>query len=198
MHQTGTVFTTTSGWRGGEKYTVVKDQDADKTNSFAMPAAQIPDTLDNKDVSDAVLVAGKISVLKGSHILPEELHDAIVHHDLAAVKGMLQGIPDLVFSKVEGGATALDLAALVNDIPIMKLLLANKAAVSARDDSAGPGSLDRFCLFLSGGSVFWVRLPLVPAGGGSIPDRAFAPSGWSAVGGCCRTRCSVRARPEPR
>jgi hypothetical protein len=122
-------------WKGGGKATVVEDQDADKTISFVMPAAQIPDTLDNKAISDAVLVAGKISVLKGSHPLPEEFHDAIVEHDFETVTGMLQGIPDLVFSKYEGGLTALDLAAGVNDIRIMKLLLANKADVNAKDDS---------------------------------------------------------------
>jgi len=39
--------------------TVVKDQDVDKTITFVMPLAQIPNTLDKKAITDAVLAAGK-------------------------------------------------------------------------------------------------------------------------------------------
>jgi hypothetical protein len=41
---------------------VVKNQDAKASIAFVMPAAQIPDTLDTKAISDAVLATGKIIV----------------------------------------------------------------------------------------------------------------------------------------
>jgi hypothetical protein len=40
--------------------TVVKDEDVDKVITFVMPAAQMPDTLDKKAISDAFLASGKI------------------------------------------------------------------------------------------------------------------------------------------
>jgi len=39
---------------------VFEDQDAERAITFVMPAAQIPDTLDKKAISDAVLAVGKI------------------------------------------------------------------------------------------------------------------------------------------
>jgi hypothetical protein len=45
---------------GTAKVDVVKDQAAEKTISFSMPTAQIPDTLDKKAITDAVLAVGKI------------------------------------------------------------------------------------------------------------------------------------------
>jgi len=39
---------------------VFEDQDAERAITFVMPAAQIPDILDNKAISDAVLAPGKI------------------------------------------------------------------------------------------------------------------------------------------
>jgi len=44
------------------KNTVVKDQEAERAITFVMPAAQIPDTLDKKAISDAVLASGKILI----------------------------------------------------------------------------------------------------------------------------------------
>jgi hypothetical protein len=46
------------------KTTVVKDQAAERFITFVMPTAQIPDTLDKKAISDAVLAAGKIILAK--------------------------------------------------------------------------------------------------------------------------------------
>ena len=40
----------------------LKNQDAKTSIAFIMPAAQIPDTLDKKAISDAVLAVGKIIV----------------------------------------------------------------------------------------------------------------------------------------
>jgi hypothetical protein len=60
VHRTGTIYTTTQGWTGGGENTVVKDQEADRAITFVMPAAQIPDTLDKKAISDAVLAKGTI------------------------------------------------------------------------------------------------------------------------------------------
>jgi hypothetical protein len=57
--RTGTKYTTVSGWREDEN-TVVKDLAAEKTITFVVPAAQIPDTLDKKAITDAVLAVGKI------------------------------------------------------------------------------------------------------------------------------------------
>jgi hypothetical protein len=45
---------------GTTRRDVVKDQDAERAITFVMPAAQIPDTLDKKAISDAVLAGGKI------------------------------------------------------------------------------------------------------------------------------------------
>ena len=39
---------------------VVKNHDAMGAIAFVMPSAQIPDTLDKKAISDAVLASGKI------------------------------------------------------------------------------------------------------------------------------------------
>jgi hypothetical protein len=43
-----------------DEVTVVKDQAVEKTIAFVMPTAQIPDTLDKKVITDAVLAVGKI------------------------------------------------------------------------------------------------------------------------------------------
>jgi len=43
-----------------DENTVVKDREAKRAITFFMPSAQIPDTLDNKAISDAVLSSGKI------------------------------------------------------------------------------------------------------------------------------------------
>jgi len=42
--------------------TVVNDHPAVGSISFAMPAAQIPDTLDKKAIGNAVLAVGKIVI----------------------------------------------------------------------------------------------------------------------------------------
>lgn len=46
---------------------VVYDREAESAITFVMPTAQIPDTLDKKAVSDAVLAVGKISLVETSN-----------------------------------------------------------------------------------------------------------------------------------
>ncbi len=45
---------------GTVRHDVFEDQDAERTITFVMPAAQIPDTLDKKAITDAVLAVGEI------------------------------------------------------------------------------------------------------------------------------------------
>jgi len=45
-----------------DENTVVKDVDAEETITIVMPAARIPDTLDKKAITDAVLAVGKINI----------------------------------------------------------------------------------------------------------------------------------------
>jgi hypothetical protein len=59
LYQWGTKITTTSGVNVNEN-TVINDQETEKTIEFIMPTAQIPDTLDKKAITDAVLATGKI------------------------------------------------------------------------------------------------------------------------------------------
>ncbi len=66
FHQSGTVFHTQQGWRGGGEYTEVKDRDVERVIKFVVPAAQIPDTTDKKIVTDAVLAVGKIGLAESS------------------------------------------------------------------------------------------------------------------------------------
>lgn len=54
-----TTSTTTTYWRENE-VTVVKDQEADGAITFVMPVAQIPDTMDKKAITEAVLAKGTI------------------------------------------------------------------------------------------------------------------------------------------
>jgi hypothetical protein len=68
MHQTGTIFHTEQGWTGGGEYTVVKDRAVERMIKLVMPAAQMPDTMDKKAITDAVLAAGKISVLESAKV----------------------------------------------------------------------------------------------------------------------------------
>ena len=55
--QTGTEYRTTSWW---EQNDVVKDQAAERAITIVVPADQIPDTMDKKAISEAVLAAGKV------------------------------------------------------------------------------------------------------------------------------------------
>jgi ankyrin repeat protein len=60
-----------------------------------------------------------------------EIHDAAQAGDVAKVKSLLAGNPDLVNAKDEDGATPLHLA-MSKDVA--ELLLANKADVNAKDN----------------------------------------------------------------
>ena len=63
-----------------------------------------------------------------------EIHDAAKGGDLAKVKALLKGNPDLVFSKDEKGVMPLHVAAFVGAKDVVELLLASKADVNAKDN----------------------------------------------------------------
>jgi hypothetical protein len=64
-----------------------------------------------------------------------EIHDAARRGDLAKVKTLLQGNPDLVFSKDDIGATPLHYAAAYGQKDVAELLLASKADANAKDNN---------------------------------------------------------------
>ncbi len=64
-----------------------------------------------------------------------EIHDAARDGDLAKVKALLQGNPDLVYSKDSNGRTPLHCAALAGQKDIAELLLVNKADVVVTDSN---------------------------------------------------------------
>jgi ankyrin repeat protein len=63
-----------------------------------------------------------------------EFRSAAAKGDPAKVQALLNGHPDLVFSKNKNGATALYWAAFYGHKDVAELLLANKANVNAKDD----------------------------------------------------------------
>jgi ankyrin repeat protein len=114
---------------------VVKDREGERAITFVMPTAQIPDTLDKKAISDAVLAMGKISLDKSSDRspkLPSSLETAVINGDAEKVRALLKGAPDLVFSKDEKGWTLLHKAAALGHKDVAELLIANKADVNAK------------------------------------------------------------------
>jgi ankyrin repeat protein len=62
-----------------------------------------------------------------------EIREAVGKGDLVAVKALLEDNPDLVFRKGGLGWTPLHVAAFTGQKDVAALLLANKAAVNARD-----------------------------------------------------------------
>ena len=64
-----------------------------------------------------------------------EIHDAASSGDLAKLKTLLNGNPDLVFSKDEQGATPLHAAALTGNGDVAELLLDHRADVNARTNN---------------------------------------------------------------
>ncbi len=64
-----------------------------------------------------------------------EIHEAVKNNDLAKVRNLINGSPDLVFSKDEDGFTPLHLAAANGYKEMAELLLASKADVNAKDNS---------------------------------------------------------------
>jgi ankyrin repeat protein len=139
MHVTGTVTTTVQGWTRGVEYTVVKDRAVERIIKIAMSAAQIPDTMDKKAITEAVLAEGEIDLGDGKGNWPitptaaDKIRDAAADGDLAMVKTLLTDHPDLVFSKDERGDTPLHWAAGKNHKGVAELLLASKANVMAQD-----------------------------------------------------------------
>jgi ankyrin repeat protein len=79
-----------------------------------------------------IALAWNIPVLCQIH--ETAIHDAAMHGDLAKVKQLLKGNPDLVFSQdISLGQTPLHVAAGNGHRAVAELLLANKADVNARD-----------------------------------------------------------------
>ena len=66
-----------------------------------------------------------------------EIHKAAKKGDVGKVRKLLQGNPDLVFSKDEDGWTPLHLAAANGYRELAEFLLANKAEVNAKDNNGG-------------------------------------------------------------
>lgn len=75
------------------------------------------------------------------------IQDAARNGDLGGVKALLDGNPDLVFSKDEKGITPLHAAAFAGRKEMAQFLLANKAEVNAKDIS---GETPLFVAVLAG------------------------------------------------
>ena len=72
-----------------------------------------------------------------------EIHNAARDGDLEKVKALLKDNPDLVFSKDTNGTTPLHWAAINGHKDVASLLLANKAAVNAKDNSGNTRCMTR-------------------------------------------------------
>jgi hypothetical protein len=83
-----------------------------------------------------------------------EIYDAGKNGDVAKVRAMIKGNPDLVVSKDNSGLTALHFASAFGPKDVAELLLAGKADVNARSggfDVQTPLGL----------AVFWDRMDVV-------------------------------------
>jgi ankyrin repeat protein len=131
--------------------TVVKDQTVEKAITFIVPAAKIPDSLDKKTISDAVLTEGQV-ILAGNIDVNSDPSHAIVKSagggsggsifeaanagDLNRVQTLLKAHPELISSKDAGGDTALHTAVAAKaGKPLVEFLLASNADVNARDNN---------------------------------------------------------------
>lgn len=137
-HPTGLEYVTP----GPVEHTVVVDKEEAVVRNIkiAMSVDKIPDTVDKKAITDAVVATGEIDLgdERGSrHITPttlDKILDAAEDGDLGVVNALLRDHPDLAFSKDTEGQTPLHWAAAKNHKDVAELLLANKAEVSAQDD----------------------------------------------------------------
>src|SRR5208337_1921698 len=131
--------------------TFVKDQDVEKAITFVMPAAQIPDTLDKKTISDAVLAEGQVilagnidesdlsaAVGKGSPAgggSGGSIFEAANAGDLNRVQTLLKAHPELISSKDADGDTALHAAVAAKaGKNLVEFLLASNADINARNN----------------------------------------------------------------
>lgn len=85
-------------------------------------------------------VAVLLAILTGQAVSADiyrgdEIHKAAWHGDLAKVKALLNGNPDLISSEDDSGMTPLHRAAMRGRTEVVEFLLASKADVSARDHS---------------------------------------------------------------
>jgi ankyrin repeat protein len=74
----------------------------------------------------AVLISTSLALCQG-------IREAVGKGDLAEVKALLKGDPDLVFTKDSFGMTPLQVAVIMGHTDVTELLLANKSDVNARD-----------------------------------------------------------------
>jgi ankyrin repeat protein len=131
--------------------TVVKDQTVEKAITFIVPAAKIPDSLDKKAISDAVLAEGQV-ILAGNIEANADPSHAIVKSagsesggginiaagagDLSKVQALLKAHPELISSKDAGGDTPLHNAVAGKaGKAVVEFLLASNADVSAKDNN---------------------------------------------------------------
>jgi len=130
--------------------TVVKDRTVEKAITFIVPAAKIPDSLDQKAISDAVLAEGQV-IFAGNIDVNSDPSHAIVKStgggsggsifeaansgDLNRVQTLLKGHPELISSKDAGGDTPLHTAAAAKAGPVVEFLLASNADVNAKDNN---------------------------------------------------------------
>jgi len=125
------------------KQDVVKNQDAVETIVFVMPIAQIPDTMDKKAISDAVLSVGKIGLADMGDNLPGLLNArdrrgwtlltrAVQAENVGEVKRLLAQGADV---NIAGEHRApLEIATDHENMEMVKLLLAHGA--NPKDDNA--------------------------------------------------------------
>lgn len=79
----------------------------------------------------AVILLLSATLLIGAPVYASEIHDAVVQGDIANIKAILSGQPDLVNAKDEKGSTPLHLASFKGYLEVAKFLLEKGADIEA-------------------------------------------------------------------